>query len=116
VVLLDPSATADPLMRLSSGGRLLSHPGCWLPLPPRQSGLRRLKMSPGPTTLDPTFSTTQVARLVDRSEQWVRAVSARDRLGHKEGRSWRYTAGELEQVRQRANPAERRGRPRRAVP
>jgi len=62
----------------------------------------------------PTYSTTQVAHLVDRSEQWVRAVSARDGLGHKEGRSWRYTAGELRQVSLRVDPDERRGRPRTA--
>ena len=61
---------------------------------------------------DPTYSTAQVAHLVDRSKQWVRQVSARDGLGRMEGRGRRYTKIELAKVLKLVNPNERRGRPR----
>ena len=64
------------------------------------------------TSLDPTYSTTQVAHLVDRSQQWVRQVSARDGIGHMESRGRRYSRRDLAQVLRLVDPDERRGRPR----
>lgn len=63
-----------------------------------------------PTMLEPTFSTLQIAEMVNRSPQWVHLVAKRLDIGHLEGKALRFTGAQLARIAQEADPNETRGR------
>ena len=62
--------------------------------------------------LEPTYSTAQVAALLDMSTRWVQQMAHRDDIGYIEGNGRRYLAADLGTLRALVNEDEKRGRPR----
>jgi len=62
--------------------------------------------------LAPTYSTEQIAALLDMSVRWVQQQAQRKGIGHIEGNSRRYSPGDLKRLRRLVNKDETRGRPR----
>ena len=65
-----------------------------------------------PMNLNPTYSTEQIAALLDMSLRWVQQQAQRDGIGHIEGNGRRYSPGDLKRLRRLVNKDETRGRPR----
>ena len=66
--------------------------------------------------LAPTYSTEQIAVLLDMSVRWVQQQAQRNQIGHIEGNSRRYSPRNLQRLRRMVNKDETRGRPRRRNP
>jgi|GEM_PF-4307111 len=62
--------------------------------------------------LAPTYSTEQIAVLLDMSVRWVQQQAKRNSIGHIEGNGRRYSPRNLQRLRRMVNKDETRGRPR----
>lgn len=62
--------------------------------------------------LDPTYSTDQMATLLDMSSRWVQQIANREGIGSIEGNGRRYSPDDLKRMRRLVNRDETRGRPR----
>tara|TARA_R110000765_G_scaffold56602_7_gene111528 strand:+ start:407 stop:625 length:219 start_codon:yes stop_codon:yes gene_type:complete len=60
----------------------------------------------------PTYSSEQIALLLDMSIRWVQQQANRHDIGHIEGNGRRYLAGDLRRIQGMVNKDETRGRPR----
>ena len=60
----------------------------------------------------PTYSTDQIAAMLDMSSRWVQQQAHLNEIGQIVGNCRRYSPGDLKKLRKLVNKDETRGRPR----